>query len=160
MLLLSAVLLQWVSLRGRVSELDSQKHGLEGQLVAEHERGRWLDVWSSPVARIAEFGPGPHAIPQLGGRAVYDAASQCAVVVFDHVAVPRGHVLQLWANRPDGPANLGLVQATSDGRAEMRIESVGDPGSLTGFVVSVEPMGGSPQDSPSGPVVLVARLGD
>ncbi len=161
LLLLSAVLLlQWVGLRRRVAELDTQKHGLEGQLVQEHERGRWLDAWSSPAARITEFRPGPSAIPQLGGRALYDPASQRAVLVFDHVQVPAGHVLQAWAMRPDGPTNLGLVHPTLDGRAEMRIEAVGDPGSLSAFAVSVERAGGAAGEAPIGPVVLVARLGD
>lgn len=149
---------QQMGLRRQVAALDDRSRSLEAQLLEAHERGKWLDVWGAPNARVVTLGATATGVPQLGARAVYDPASQRAVVVFDHIAVPSGRDLQLWALRPDGPASLGVVKADAQGRAELRIEQIGDPGSLSAFAVSLEPAGGSPEPGPTGPVVLVGRL--
>lgn len=149
---------QQAGLSGRVRTLEAHSRKLEAQLVDSYERGRWLDVWSAPATRITDLGSTANGLPQLGGRAAYDPATQRAVIVLDHIDVPSGKDLQLWAVRRDGPASLGLVKAGPDGRAELRVERVGDLGSLDAFAVSLEPAGGSPEPGPSGPVVLVGRL--
>lgn len=152
------LLVQQSGLRRQLAAMDERSRSLEAQLLEAHERGKWLDVWGAPSARIVTLGATANGIPQLGGRAVYDPGSQRAIVVFDHVSAPAGKDLQLWALRPDGPAGLGLVKPDGQGHAELRIEQIGDPGSLSAFAVSLEPPGGSPEPGPTGPFVLVGRL--
>ena len=130
---------------------------LETQSVEEN---RWARVLTSPGARVATLAPTPDAQLKLQGRAIYDPGTHAAVVVLQHVDVPSGHDYQLWAIRGNVPASLGLIHPDKDGLAVLRIPDAGDPASLGAFAISLEPEGGSPNPAaPSGPVVMVGKLG-
>jgi anti-sigma-K factor RskA len=146
------------------AQLDASKHqvALLEQRVAEEQR--WAAVMNSPAAQVATFSPTPDASGAgssgVKARAVFDPTSRRAVVAFANVHTPSGRDYQLWAIRAGKPSSLGLVKPDASGNAVMRIEDAGDPATLGAFAVSLEPQGGAPShDIPTGPVVLVGKLG-
>lgn len=132
-----------------------------GQTRAQvQEQEQWLEILNAPEARVAQIALTPDGAVALRGRATYDPRSRAAVFVFANVTTPEGRDYQLWAMRPDGVSSLGLIHADATGAALIRIDDAGDPTSLAGFAVSLEPAGGSPNASaPTGPVVMVGQLG-
>lgn len=73
----------------------------------------------------------------------------------DNVAVSAGRALELWSLPAAGaPRSLGLVQA--DRTTTLLKTSL--PAGTTALAVSVEPEGGSPTGTPTGPVVSVGKL--
>lgn len=73
----------------------------------------------------------------------------------DNVAVSAGRVLELWSLPSQGaPRSLGLVRAD---RATTLLKTALPPGTAA-LAVSVEPEGGSPTGTPTGPVVSVGKL--
>ena len=124
------------------------------------EQEQWLLILNAPEARVAQIALTPDGAVALRGRATYDPRSHAAVLVFANVTTPEGRDYQLWAMRPDGVSSLGLIHADATGTALIRIDDAGDPVSLAGFAVSLEPKGGSPNASaPTGPIVMVGQLG-
>ena len=129
-----------------------------GQRAAEDRK--LIEVLSAPAARVAEMQITPAGVAELKARAVYDPRTRAAVIVFDHFTAPSGRDYQLWALRGAGVASLGVIHADADGHAVVRFEDVGDPATLGGFAVSLEPAGGSPfPDKPTGPVVMAGKFG-
>ena len=124
------------------------------------EENRWARVLTSPEARVATLVRTPDAQTTLQGRAVYDPASRAAVIVLQNVYVPGGHDFQLWAIKSGAPASLGLIHPDKNGFAVVRVPDAGDSAALGAFAISLEPAGGSPNPAaPSGPVVMVGKLG-
>jgi anti-sigma-K factor RskA len=152
--------LQWNAAQRLRTELDGQRRKLaqaEQQLAIER---RWAEVMAAPEARVTELAITPAGVQALKARAVYDPRTRAAVLTFENFAAPAGKDYQLWALRPDGVASLGLIKAGADGRATLRLENVGDPATLGGFAVSLEPAGGSPNPAaPTGPVVMAGKFG-
>lgn len=129
---------------------------LQGALVEER---RWAAIAGAPGTRVADLELTPAGVAELRARATYDPRSKSAVIVFDNFKAPSGHDYELWAIRDAKPASLGLIVPDAAGHAVMRLENVGDPGSLQAFAVSLEPAGGAPsKDAPSGPVVMLGKL--
>jgi len=87
--------------------------------------------------------------------AVYDRSSG-EVRLTGVVVVPGGRTAELWAIGADGvPRALGLLTDGSDRRVRVRsIEVL--PG--TTLAISIEPVGGSPKPTPTGPVVATGKL--
>lgn len=142
-------------LRARESDLN----GTARDLAVERQ---WGGVLTSPIARVADLAP--VALPAgeaiaIRGRAVYDPASRRAVIVLSNAAAPDSQSYELWALRGLMPASLGVIHPDEHGAAVLRLESVGEPTTLTAFAVSLEPKGGSPAKTvPTGPVVLMGPL--
>ncbi len=76
------------------------------------------------------------------------------VVAVTDASVPQGRSLQLWAVRAgaDAPVSLGLLPGS--GRARLPIP----PAPGTQLLISQEPLGGSPTNLPTGPVVYSGLL--
>lgn len=76
-------------------------------------------------------------------------------------AAPEGRVLELWliAEGADAPVSLGLLEA--DGSTRIRVPDEIAPGVRTGTIaVSLEPPGGSPTGTPTGPVLATGTFSD
>lgn len=118
------------------------------------------------VAYLAPFGA-----PAVGGRyvAVLDADGQepALIAALDtdtgliriraiSAEAPAGHSLELWhIAEGNAPQSLGVLNVAR-GEQEFR---TGPSGAVEGMIaVSVEPAGGSPSGSPTGPVVYSGRL--
>ena len=77
------------------------------------------------------------------------------------VALATGRVLELWAVPPAGaPRSLGLISAA--GATVVRRDKLPkillDARNTAALAVSVEPPGGSPTGTPTGPVVFAGKL--
>jgi anti-sigma-K factor RskA len=153
-------MLQWNAaerLRADLAQGRKQLADLELKLAEER---RWAEVMSATDARAAELVITPAGVQALKARAVYDPRTKNAVIVFENFTPPAGKDYELWAMRPDGVASLGVVKTDAEGRATMRLENLGAADTLSGFAISLEPQGGSPNPrAPSGPVVMVGKLG-
>jgi anti-sigma-K factor RskA len=144
-------------LRDELAATRVQIGDLERQLVSER---KWAEVLAAPGARVAQLQITPAGVAELRARATYDPARNAAVIVFENVTPPEGRDYELWAVEGQGVASLGVIRADEQGRAVMRLENVGDPATLGGFAVSLEPRGGSPsKTAPSGPVVMAGTFG-
>lgn len=87
--------------------------------------------------------------------AVYDRSSR-QVRLTGAVAVPSDRNAELWAIGADGvPRALGLLTARENGRLTVRRVDI-LPG--TTLAISIEPVGGSPKPTPTGPVVATGKL--
>jgi anti-sigma-K factor RskA len=143
----------------RVQLTDAQKALTAARQKLDEDRSL-IAVLSAPDARVAEMQITPAGVKELRARATYDPASRSAVIVFENFTAPSGHDYQLWALRGAGVASLGLIRPDAAGHAVLRLENVGDPATLAGFAVSLEPAGGSPYpDKPTGPVVMAGKFG-
>ena len=65
-----------------------------------------------------------------------------------------GRTVQLWLLPPDGgdPVSLGLLVPNTDNTLELQLGPLAE-GELPSLAISLEPEGGSPTGSPTGPVV-------
>jgi anti-sigma-K factor RskA len=152
--------LQWNAAERLRADLETQRRQLvEAERRLAEER-RWAEVMSAPDARVADLALTPAGVQALRARAVYDPRTRSAVLVFENFAPPAGKEYELWAMRPDGVASLGLIKTDDQGRATMRLENLEPADKLSGFAVSLEAEGGSPNPrAPTGPVVMVGKLG-
>lgn len=124
------------------------------------EARRWSSVVDAAGARLVAFQLTPAGAARLRARAAYDPGTGRALFVFENFKAPGGRDYELWAIHGTQPTALGLIRPDASGHAVMRLENVGDPGSLTAFAVSLEPAGGSPTPgAPSGSVVMVGKPG-
>jgi anti-sigma-K factor RskA len=144
------------SLRSELS--DQQKSlSLAQRKIAEDQS--LIGVLSARGARVAEMQITPAGVKELRARATYDPNSKSAVIVLENFAPPSGHDYTLWALRSTGVANLGVIHTDAAGRAVLKLENLGDPDTLGGFAISLEPAGGSPfPDKPTGPVVMAGKF--
>ncbi len=135
--------------RGRMARLERR---------LEEER-KWAEVSSAPGARVALLRATRQGNPDLSARAIYDPTSRRAVVLLSRLRAPAAHDYQLWGLHGAMPASLGMVHADANGEGVLILEDAGDPATLAAFAVSLEPAGGSPNPAPSGPVVMLGKLG-
>jgi anti-sigma-K factor RskA len=155
-----ATALSWNNATQLRTELAAKQKELTELRTQLEEERRWAAVLNAPDARVAELALTPDGIAELRARATFDPRSRSAVVVFDHFQPPSGKDYQLWALQGEGVASLGVIKVDAEGRAVVRLENAGDPASLAGFAVSLEPAGGSPYpDRPTGPVVMAGKFG-
>lgn len=141
-------------------DLDATRRQLADSEQRLQDERRWTAVLDALDARPVSLAPTPDGAADLRGRGTFDPATRRAVIVFDRVTPPAGRDYQLWGIHPSGPRSLGVVRADSSGRAIVRLDDVGDPATLQAFAISLEPAGGSPNpNAPSGPVVMLGRVG-
>jgi len=77
-----------------------------------------------------------------------------AVTLLQPVDLPAGKVLELWALRRDGTTrSLGLLEGRTP-----RVSIIRPLSDAAKLAVSIEPVGGSPEDKPTGPVVYTGAL--
>lgn len=109
-----------------------------------------------PVARAA---PLMAVLTPEGGEpfaAMFDPATR-EVRLGGAVAVPPARVAQLWAIGGDGvPHAAGLLRRASGERLVLA-EALA-VGAGTTLAISIEPLGGSPKPTPTGPVVATGKL--
>jgi anti-sigma-K factor RskA len=144
-------------LRGELATRRTENTDLASRLA---EQERLNEVLSAPGAKVAVLEITPQGEQALRARATYDPASRNAVVIFENFKAPSGHDYQLWALEGATPRNLGVIKTDEAGRAVIRLDDAGDPGTLAAFAVSLEQAGGSPNPAaPTGPVVMLGKLG-
>lgn len=122
-------------------------------------RDEYLDLLLDPGAVCVDFDRTPDAPTNLRGKATYDPATRRAVIALDNATLPASQAYELWAIRGGTPVSLGVIGRAGDGTATVYLRDVGSLVDLGALAVSLEPAGGSPQSTPTGPVVLVASLG-
>lgn len=92
---------------------------------------------------------------------VYDPDEERILARYSNVAPPEDGVWQLWLIRDGVPAprSIGLIsrEAGGDGEAELRFtEPLLPRGDL--LAISLEPVGGSPEAGPTGPVLFTGKV--
>jgi hypothetical protein len=120
---------------------------------------RWYDVATAPGSRFALITPTPSGYPDLRGRAIYDPASRCAIIVFERLVEPEDHEYVLWAVQGEVSSKLLHIRPDRTGYAVVRIEDAGKTEQLNAFAVSLESVGDPPSaEAPKGPVVMLGAL--
>lgn len=94
---------------------------------------------------------------------VYDPDEERILARYSNVAPPEDGVWQLWLIRDGLPApkSIGLIsrETGADGEAELRFtEPLLPAGDL--LAISLEPVGGSPEAGPTGPVLFTGKVAD
>lgn len=139
-------------LRAIISARNNEVNDLHRRNAIEE---RWSAILGFPGARVIEMTRGPDAPAGLRGRAIYAPGAQRALVVLEGALLPTGSDYEVWVLRAGGTASQGIVWPDPRGIAVLRLENVGEAGIVGGFVVSLEPKGGSPnRTAPTGRVVL------
>ncbi|KQT32248.1 hypothetical protein ASG29_10535 [Sphingomonas sp. Leaf412] len=131
-----------------------------GLLAALIDRPVRLIPVPAPAPRAA-----PAAIPLVAVLApedakpfgaIYDPATR-EVRLAGGIVVPTQRDAELWAIGADGvPKALGLL--ARDGAGRIRITPRQAIGAGVTLAISIEPLGGSPKDTPTGPVVATGTL--
>lgn len=101
-------------------------------------------------------------VPEKGDAfgAVFDPQTRM-VRLAGAVLVPDDRVAELWAIGGDGvPHSAGLLPRAESGGAARRLVLRRELGVAAGttFAISIEPAGGSPKPTPTGPVVAAGKL--
>ena len=113
----------------------------------------------TPAPPIAQSAPLIAAVAPEGGEpfaALYDAG-RGDLRLSGTVAVPRDRDAELWAIASDGvPRSLGVLRRGRDGIVMVTLRSPLAAG--TTLAISIEPVGGSPTQAPTGPVVAKGKL--
>jgi len=164
--LVLAVGLSWFGVRERQrgarlqNEIATLRQQLEEaqQLSATELAARdlQLELLRDPNATCYEFAPQPNAPAGLGGKVLYNPTSRRAVIALDNATLPASQDYELWRIQDGVPVSLGVLPRDAADGVVLHVAVTGDPAA---FAVSLEPAGGSPQATPTGPVVLVCAVG-
>lgn len=115
-----------------------------------------------PTAPSDDLSPQVRAVALLDSEsdgsliAFYDASTGQILARVSNLGVGEGQVGELWLvqDGADAPISLGLIQnASSDSRLSFNVSSDIQLGK-DALAVSIEPLGGSKENGPTGPVVL------
>ncbi len=94
---------------------------------------------------------------------VYDPNEERILARYSNVAPPDDGVWQLWLIRDSLPApqSIGLIsrETGAGGQAELRFSEPLLPGGDL-LAISLEPVGGSPEAGPTGPVLFTGKVSD
>lgn len=141
---------------------------------------RWLGFGSTAVAaalaailvlRPAEMPPAPVTSTDLAVLST-DKAEPVWIVRqkgndrlelsgLSQIAVPSDRDLELWSIPEGGaPLSLGVIKRTDATHAELQLSAVARQHLASGalLAISLEPLGGSPTGSPTGPVLYTGKL--
>jgi hypothetical protein len=159
---LLACVVAWHSV-GEVKRLNSDIESGTGVIAGLNQQLQdskvWGELYTLPETRTATLVSTARSETILRARAIYDARSQRALLVFNGLRAPRGKVYQLWAIEGPRLTSLGVIKTDDEGQAIVHVEDAGDPNRLTDFGVSLENAGGSPNPSaPGGPLVMVGKI--
>lgn len=108
--------------------------------------------------------PAPHVVAVLAdkdgtpGWIVSEARGQeaFAVEAVHAQAIDAQHAFELWVIADNKPRPLGVIPGVAQSRATIPASAV--PKNGIAFAVSLEPSGGSPTGSPTGPVLYQGRI--
>lgn len=140
----------------RVVALERDRASLAARL---DETRRWVSTATAGNAVVANLTPTADGDPAWSGRAIIDPTTQRAALALNHLQAHEGRDYQLWTIHDGKPHSLGVVHPDADGNVYLDVD-VGRGQSLQALAVSLEPLGGSPSvEGPSGPIVLLARMG-
>ena len=140
----------------RVMALERDRASLEARL---DETRRWVSTATAGGAQIANLAPTADGNPNLRGRAIVDPKTQRAALALNNLQAVQGRDYQLWSIHDGKPHSLGVLHPDAEGNVFLNVD-VGDGASLQALAVSLELLGGSPSvEGPSGPIVLLARMG-
>ncbi len=121
-----------------------------------------------PDRGVSPAGSGPPSASLLAALQPTDAQIAPISAVVDREAgqirlaatavAPAGKVAQLWIIRDGVPRSIGLLAAT--GATRLALPAVERAALRPGLVmaISIEPLGGSPKETPTGPVVATGPL--
>ena len=153
----------------QLTALQQRSNELEETLQSER---RWAALLEAPGTRVTPLLPTPDGDKGLSARVLYDPDSRRAIIVASNFALTTDRDYELWVLTASGATSLGVVHAEAGGRAVARLEHVGDRAAdstgghtrgreaILAFAVTLEPAGGSADHhKPSGPVVMVGKLG-
>ncbi len=131
----------------------------------------WWQEWSRPPERVVEtvtqavpLEPAVGVVADTGGNAlwvarIYTALSRADVTVSTAPEVQTANDYQLWVLGSDGtPVSLGLLPQSGERRLNLTPDAVAAVENGELLAVSLEPLGGSPQATPTGPVLYTATL--
>ena len=111
-----------------------------------------IEVMAAPDAQRIELS-GRTGAPGAAGHALYSRSRGVIVSATDMPPPAEGHVFQVWATTATGSVSLGLAGPDLQGRMAGAYELPRDvTGSIRGFLITQEPVGGS--SSPTGAAVL------
>lgn len=143
--------------RARIDELQGQLTTIRTALDAESS---WEEIIGAKNVLVVSIDPTTDEIAQVSGRAYFDPVSKRAVVYFFDVPQMPENSHQMWAIGDAGPKPIGFVHPDGEGHDEVRVDLRKLSG-LRAFAVSMEPKGGSKDPKgPSGPVVMMGRIGE
>jgi hypothetical protein len=113
---------------------------------------RLVAIMAAPDARRLEL-LGSRAAPAAVGQAIW-SRSHGVIITAMHMPWPEpGRTYQVWLGTSHGTLSLGFASPDAQGRIAVTFDLPPDlPGTVTGFVVSPEPLGGSA--TPTKPVIL------
>lgn len=122
----------------------------------------WQERVQPPVVQASD--PSVGVVSDNAGNALWVARIypdlQRADVAVETTPDPQpANDYQLWILGGDGvPVSMGLLPQTGDSQLTLTANAVNALGTGNTLAVSIEPLGGSPQALPSGPVVYTAAL--
>ena len=90
---------------------------------------------------------------------VYDDLQRVDIEVSTAPTAQAANDYELWILRGDGvPVSMGLLPQAGEASVTLDADAIAALGSGSTLAVSLEPLGGSPQATPSGPVLYTAAL--
>ena len=143
-------------LRAIISARNHEVNELHRRVAVEEKWGAMLGF---PGAQLVSLVPTPDTRTTVTGRAIYAPAAQRALLVLEGATPPAGSDYEVWVLRAGGLASQGVATPDARGIAVLRLESIGEVGTVSGFAVSLEAKGGSPiRSTPSGPFVVTGSI--
>ncbi len=171
---------------GEINPPQAVLNAIEAQLFAQqaqvssglwHSLAFWRGLTAASLIMAAGFGittialnrlPSAPSKPLLAEMtaegsafklvASYDSSSGRLRVTPAAASQPEPKSLELWLIEGEGqPLSLGVLPQTGDGEVEVPAELRGKIGTGATFAVSLEPLGGSPTGSPTGPVLATGK---
>jgi anti-sigma-K factor RskA len=137
------------ALEARVNAINQERETLQRRLAWE---ASLRDLVAQPEARtIALAGAG--AAAGAKGRVVWNPTTREAVLVAIGLEpAPPGRTYAMWVVADGAPVPAGAIHVEPDGRAAFRLPALEQTSRVKTFVVTVEPVSGSP--APTGTAVL------
>ena len=131
----------------------------------------WWQEWQQPPERVIEtvtellpVEPAISVVADAAGKSlwvarIYPDLERADVVVAHEPESQPARDYELWVLRDDGvPVSLGLLPQSGERELALSANAIDALGRGELLAVSLEPLGGSPADVPTGPVLYTAAL--
>ncbi|HEY8148218.1 MAG TPA: anti-sigma factor [Vicinamibacteria bacterium] len=133
----------------RVREVNQERDALLRRLAWE---ASLRDLVAQPEARTVALA-GQGRATGARGRVIWNPATREAVLVASGLdPAPPGRTYELWVMADGAPVPAGAIPVEPDGRAAFRLPALEQTSRVKTFVVTLEPVSGSP--APTGPAIL------